>query len=67
VEALLPVLVDVVWAWRPWHEAADALCPLRPPLSAFRHPRVDVEETFDGVAQECTGQSSYPPPPARLP
>src|SRR5262245_1439296 len=52
VELALPVLVDLVWTWRPGHEAADALSPLRPFLFALRELRVNVEGAFNRIAQE---------------
>src|SRR6185295_5596469 len=52
VDALLPVLVDLIRAWRPRHESADSIFPRRPYLLALRDPRLEIEEAFDGLAHE---------------
>ena len=64
VDVLLPVLVDVIWAWRPGHESTDSICPRRPCLLTLRDLRVDVEDALDGVPQESANQT---PSLAQLP
>src|SRR4029077_2317134 len=62
VEHLLPVLVDFVRAWRPWHESrARRLRAHRPALLALRDPRVEADEALDGVAKYRAGRSPQTP------